>query len=143
MKKATKAADLQEAIRILELKAAAQEKDIQQTFMTVSENLKPLNLVKSGVRSVFSGENKEDLINVILGIGSGFLGRKLLIGKMNGVVSKTLGRAIQWGMAGIVSKNADSIKEKAGLLIDRIFKKHKSPSNHQPTFPADYPKASS
>lgn len=143
MKKVKNATDLQEAIRALELKATSQEKDIQQTFAAVSENLKPLNLVKSGVRSVLSGENKEDLFNVVLGIGSGFLGRKLLIGKVNGAVGKTLGRAIQWGMAGLVSKNADAIKEKVGTFIDKLFKKHKSASNHAPTFQPDSTKASS
>jgi hypothetical protein len=140
MKKPKNAADLQDAIRALEIKGLAQEKDIQETFTTISENLKPLNLVKSGVRSVFSGENKEDLFNVLLGIGSGFLGRKLLIGKVNGVVGKTLGRAIQWGMAGLVSKNADTIKEKAGSLIDKVFKKHKPSTNHTPVSPTEHPK---
>jgi hypothetical protein len=140
MKKPKNAADLQEAIHVLELKVASQERDIQETFASVSENLKPLNLIKNGVRSVISGENKEDLFNVILGIGSGFLGRKLLIGKGNGVIGKTLGRAIQWGMAGLVSKNAETIKEKAGSVIDRIFKKHKPQSNHVPAASPELPK---
>jgi hypothetical protein len=139
MKTHKNADDLREAIAALELKSIAQEKDIQETFTSISENLKPVNLIKSGVRSVFSGEHKEDLINVVLGIGSGFLGRKLLVGKVNGIMGKTLGRAIQWGMAGLVSKNADAIKEKAGSLIDRLFKKHKPESSHTPVLRSEGP----
>jgi len=82
-----------------------------------------MNLVKSGFRSVFTGEHKGDVLNALLGLGSGFLSRKLILGKANGFVGKTVGKAIQWGMAGIVSKNADKIKEKAGEIIDRLFKK--------------------
>jgi hypothetical protein len=126
------AKDLSLAIEELELKAAAQKREMQQTFAVVSENLKPGNLVKSGIRSVFSGNHNEELINVLIGVGTGFLSRRLLLGKPHGFVGKTLGKALQWGMAGLVSKNADRIKEKAGEVIDAIFKKNKTGSNHSP-----------
>jgi uncharacterized coiled-coil protein SlyX len=124
--------ELSRAITELELKAASQKKDIQESFKAVSENLKPLNLVKNGLRSVFSGEHKADLFNALLGLGSGFLSRKLLLGKTSGMVGKTVGKAIQWGIAGLVSKNAETIKEKAGALIDKLFKSHKPQTNHTP-----------
>ncbi len=130
--KAKNADDLAQAIAELELKAAAQKRDIQETFEAVSENLTPLNLVKSGVQSVFSGEHKEEIFNVLIGLGTGILSRRLILGKTNGFIGKTVGKAIQWGMTGLVSKNAEKIKEKAGDLIDRIFKRHKPGSNHSP-----------
>src|ERR1700730_17801804 len=108
--------DLALAIAELELRAAVQKKDIQETFIAVSENLKPVNLIKNGVRSVFSGEHKEELVNVLIGRGTGILSRKLILGRTSGFVGKTVGKAIQWGMAGLVSKNAEKIKEKAGEL---------------------------
>lgn len=124
--------DLALAIAELELKAAVQKKDLQESFIAVSENLRPVNLIKNGVRSVFSGEHKEELVNVLIGLGTGILSRKLILGKTSGFVGKTVGKAIQWGMAGLVSKNAEKIKEKAGELIDKIFHKHKPGSNHSP-----------
>jgi hypothetical protein len=99
----------------------------------VSENLKPMNLVKSGFRSVLNSGNKEDIFNVLLGLGSGFLGRRLLLGKAKGVVGKTVGQAIQWSVAGLISKNAEAIKEKAGVWIDKLFKKKHPDSNHTPS----------
>ena len=42
----TNAEELTRAIAELELKAAAQKRDIQETFAEVSESLKPVNLVK-------------------------------------------------------------------------------------------------
>ena len=126
----TNSEELAEAIAVLELKAAAQKREIEETFHVVSENLKPLNLVKNGFRSVFSGENKGDLFNALIGLGSGLLSRKLILGKTNGFVGKTVGKAIQWGMAGLVSKNAEKIKEKAGGIIDRLFK-HKETTSRR------------
>ncbi len=124
--------DLDKAIAELELKAAAQKREIEETFKVVSENFKPLNLIKSGFRSVFSGGNKSDLLNILLGMGSGLLSRKLFVGKPKGFIGKTVGKAVQWGMAGLVSRNAERIKEKAGELIDKLFKKPRSGSNHTP-----------
>ena len=118
----TNSEELAEAIAALELKAAAQKREIGETFATVSESLKPINLVKNGFRSIFSGEHKADLFNGLIGLGSGLLSRKLILGRTNGFVGKTIGKAIQWGMAGLVSQNAEKIKEKAGGIIDRLFK---------------------
>jgi hypothetical protein len=122
-KTVTNSEELAEAIAELELKAAGQKREVEEAFGVVTENFKPLNLMKHSLHSVFSGENKGDLLNALLGLGSGFLSRKLIIGKSKGFLGKTVGKAIQWGMAGIVSKNADKIKEKAGSIIDRLFKK--------------------
>jgi hypothetical protein len=136
-KKVTNSDELAAAIAELELRAAAQKQDIQETFMAVSENLRPLNLVKNGFRSVFSGEHKEDILNALIGLGSGFLSRRLILGRSTGFMGKTVGKAIQWGMAGLVSKNAEKIKEKAGELIDRFFRKNKSQTNHSPASEAE------
>jgi hypothetical protein len=132
MKKLVKnSKDLEQAIAELELKAASQRKDIEETFSSVAENLKPLNLVKNGVRSIFSPEHREELVNAMVGLGTGVLSRKLLIGKGKGILGKAAGKAMEWGIAGLVSNNAEKIKEKAGALIDKIFRK-KSGSNHSP-----------
>src|SRR5258705_7893590 len=120
--------ELAEAIASLELKAAAQRKEVEESFNVVSENLKPFNLMKNGIRYLLSGEHKGDFLNALIGLGSGLLSRKLILGKSNVFVGKTVGKAIQWGMAGLISQNAEKIKEKAGGIIDRLFKhKAKSP----------------
>ena len=80
----------------------------------------------------FQEKHKEDLLKALIGMGTGLLSRKLIIGKANGFVGKTVGKVIQWGMTGMVSKNADKIKEKASEIIDRFFRKHKATSNHIP-----------
>lgn len=125
-------AELKVAIAELELIAATQKNDLQKTYSRVSENLKPVNLVKSGIRTVFSGELKGDLVSAVLGLGTGFLSRKLVLGKSRGFFGKTAGLALEWGMAALVSKNAVKIKEKAGELIDKVFRRNKLHTNHFP-----------
>jgi hypothetical protein len=137
-RKITNGAELEDAIAALEIKAAAQKRDIQESLAELSESLKPVNLVKESARFVFSGKNREGLVNVLIGLGTGFLSRKLLLGKSHGVIGKTLGKAVQYGMAGIISQNAEKIKETAGIWIDRLFKRNKPASNHTPAkIPSD------
>jgi hypothetical protein len=131
-KKPENAKDLSRAISDLEERVSRQKKEIEETFLIVSENLKPANLFKNGVRSVLSGSHNDELVNILIGMGTGFVSRKLLLGKPHGFVGKTVGKALQWGMTGLVSKNAESIKETAGKVIDWIFRKNKSDSNHVP-----------
>jgi hypothetical protein len=129
--KVTNADELALAISQLETRAEAQKKDIEETFKRVSENLKPLNLIKNGVRSVFTEENRGDLLNALFGLGTGMLSRKLLLGRAKGLFGKSMGKAVEWGIAGLVTNNAEKVKEKAGWLIDKIFrKKHKQPTNN-------------
>jgi hypothetical protein len=129
--KVTNADELALAISQLEIKANAQKKDIEETFKRVSENLKPLNLIKNGVRSVFTEENRGELINALFGLGTGMLSRKLLLGRAKGLFGKSMGKVVEWGIAGLVTNNAEKVKEKAGWLIDKIFrKKHTHPAGN-------------
>jgi hypothetical protein len=125
-KKVTNADDLALAISELELTVEEQRKDIKETFKRVSDKLKPFNLIKNGVRSVFTEEHRGDLINALFGLGTGMLSRKLLLGRTRGLLGKSMGKVVEWGIAGLVTNNAEKVKEKAGWWIDKIFKKKHS-----------------
>jgi hypothetical protein len=60
------------------------------------------------------------------------LSRKLFLGRTKGFLGKSVGKAVEWGIAGLVTNNAEKIKDKAAVWIDKIFKK-KSSSNHTPS----------
>jgi hypothetical protein len=124
--------ELTRAIAELELRASVQKKEIQDTYAVVSENIRPANLVKNGVRSVFSGKYNDEMLNILIGMGSGMLSKKLFFGRARGFLGKTAGTALEWGMAALVSNNAEKIKEGGSKLIDRIFRKNKTESNHIP-----------
>jgi hypothetical protein len=129
-------AELNEAIEVLERKADLQKQELKDHFSGVMDNLKPINLIKHGLQSTFSGENKQDLLKAAIGLGSGILGRKLLMGRFGGnILRKLIGAALEFGVVGIVSKNAQKIKEKGSELIEFFFHKKKSihtgPSNSE------------
>ena len=119
--------ELNEAIEELEKKADLQKQELKDHFSGVMENIKPINIIKHGLQSAFSGGNKTDLLKAVVGIGSGILGRKLLVGRAGGnVLRKIIGAALEFGVVGLVAKNAERIKEKGSELIEKFFHRKKS-----------------
>ena len=122
-------AELDEAIEMLEEKAKFQKQELKEYFSDVMEGLKPIHLIRHLIQSAFSGGNKQDLLKAAIGLGSGILGRKLMMGKSGGsIIRRVLGAALEFGLCGIVAKNAEKIKEKGSELIERFFRRKNS--NH-------------
>ncbi|MBS1597729.1 MAG: hypothetical protein JST75_05860 [Bacteroidetes bacterium] len=128
MKKITSVKDLHEAIQELELKKSDQLVVIQNQFADFYETLKPANIIKNTFQSVFSSsDSRSNIVGSVIGLGTGLLSKKLLVGKSVNVFRKMLGAAVEFGIAGLIAKNATRIKEKGSDLIGKIFKKnHKS-----------------
>jgi len=139
----TSATELHEVIEDLEKKASCQKEELKEHFSGVMENLKPINLIKHGLQSAFSGDNKQDLLKAAIGLGSGILGRKLVMGRLgNGLLRKVIGTALEMGVIGMVVKNAEKLKEKGSDLMEKIFHKKRSSGPKLPALhdkkPANY-----
>lgn len=132
----TTSAELNEAIEDLERRSSLQKQELKEQFAGTMENLKPINLIKHGLQSTFSGENKQDLLKAAIGLGSGILGRKLMMGRSGGgIIRKVIGAALEMGVVGVVVKNADKLKEKCSDLLNKIFHKKKAGGPVPPALP--------
>ncbi len=107
---------LTDAIAALEMKTNTQKNIISNHFFYLEENLRPVNLIK---------KHKEIIIIGILGLGSGYIIRRLLMKKSTGFMAKVAGSLIQWGLAGLVSKNAEKIRTNAGPVARRVINRTK------------------
>ena len=136
----TSSAELNEAIEDLERRVSLQKQELKEHFAGTMENLKPINLIKHGLQSTFSGENTQDLLKAAIGLGSGILGRKLMMGKSGGgIIRKVVGAALEMGVVGVVVKNAEKLKGKGSELLDKIFHKKKAGGPVPPALPGKKP----
>ncbi len=108
--------DLHLAIASLEKKSDIQKNNIVDSFDNLEENLNPFNLIK---------KHKEIILIAALGLASGFLIRRLLLKKSTGLIAKMVGTAIQWGLTGLFTKNAEKIRAGAGPIARRVLKRNK------------------
>jgi hypothetical protein len=79
--------DLVGVIAILEKKTITQENTIATAYFNLEENLKPINLIR---------KNKEIVLLLALGLGAGFLVRRLLLKTSTGLIANMAGTIIQW-----------------------------------------------
>ena len=110
--------DLDLAIASLEKKTDIQKNLIANSFYQLQENLKPINIIK---------KHKEIILIGVLGLGAGYLIRKLLVKKSTGLMAKTVVTLIQWGVAGLLSKNVHKLRPNGGPVARRVLNRNKLP----------------
>ena len=118
--------DLKAAIIRLEQQNKIQKNLVVEQFHTTYESLKPVNILKSSLNKVVHSPGVvENVINATIGLGAGFLSKKILLGGSRGILNKLLGTAVEFGVAGLVSKKSGSIKSGGISLFNKLFKPKK------------------
>ena len=127
MKTKNETDSLNELIITMEKKRAYQLELLKEQFPVACESLKPLNLIKSAFHEVTnSPEIKGNLLNNAIGLGTGFVSKKIVMGNSHNPIKKVLGTLLQFGVANLVSKHSEDIKLIGGNLLSRIFRSRKT-----------------
>ena len=113
---------LKEAIKALEVKQANDRILLEEQMLFTYESLKPSNILKNIFKDFASSENlKNEFVNTAVAVTSGFITKKVIIGKSNNLALKLVGLAFQFGITSLVSKNYDVIKDVFNQFINRIL----------------------
>ncbi|WP_460552522.1 hypothetical protein [Ferruginibacter profundus] len=123
---------LQETIVALQQKQAQELHLLKEQFHTTYEGLKPINLIKNTFHDVTSSpEVKSSIVNNAIGLATGYLSKKLLIGGTHNPIKKILGAIVEFSVASFVAKRADDFKPAA----KEESEENKQPKeNEQPVF---------
>ena len=112
---------LAQAIAVLEIRQSEEKLLIKEETSEFVDSLKPINLLRSVVRSVRdSPETKEDILHGVVGLGTGFLANKVLLGSLQGPLKKILGFIMQSAITSASVKYPEVIKNK-GIDIFKNF----------------------
>ncbi len=125
MKKIQSADELKNAILELEARKVVEEQALKDQFHETLEIFKPSNLLKNTVSEVSaSPQFKHNILNLALGLGAGYVTKKIATGKKAGLLAKSVGTALQFGVTSLIAKNKANEQEvahKKGSLLKRIF----------------------
>jgi len=109
-------------IKVLEIKQAEEGQILKEQIIVTYENLKPSNILKNVVKEFYSSENlKDELIATAISVTSGFITKKLVVGKSNNQILKLVGLAIQFAMTNLVAKKMETLKEATLNFINRFI----------------------
>lgn len=129
---------LKERITILEAKQAEESILLKEQINSTFDNLKPLNLIKNAFKDFTSSpETKSDLLNAAVGIATGALTNKLLIGTSAGLIKKVGTIALELGLVKILTQNSDKIGAKATEWIKTLIAKRKKSRKNKNREPSE------
>jgi hypothetical protein len=127
MKNRNETDSLNELIVLQEQKYDMDLELLKDQFHVAYESLKPINLIKNLFHEVTaSPEIKNDMVSNVIGLGTGFLSKKLLINGSHNPAKRVFGTLIQFAVANLVSKHSDNIKTIGGNLLKYFFAKNKN-----------------
>lgn len=126
MKKTNETDSLNELILVQQHQYNLELRLLKEQLHIAYESVKPVNLIKNIVHDVTaSPEIKSDIGSTIMGLVTGFISKKLVVGntKKSGIFKKLFGTLIQFTVGNAVAKHTDDIKAVGSVLINDFFKK--------------------
>lgn len=130
MKPITTAEELRNAIRILEIDQTLKEQLLKEQFYLTYESLKPVNLIKSALNEVTTSPYLTDnILGATVGLISGYISKKIAVGRSGSTIRKILGSLLQFGVTNIVAQHTDKLKS----VVESIFQNflHKDEMNSE------------
>jgi hypothetical protein len=126
MQQITSTVDLKEAIRQLEIKSNLEETCLKEDFQYALKSLNPFNILSDTIdRATSTPLLLDNIIGTLLGLATGFLSKKIIIGKTGNRLRVLFGSVIQYVVLNLISQRSNAIKSIGLHLVQSIFKNKK------------------
>jgi hypothetical protein len=111
MKKINQSDVLNETIILLENKQAEELFFLKHQFQLTYQSLKPLNILKSAFSEMTTSPDlKGNLISNAIGMSTGYLTKKVLLGLTHNPIKRILGTLLQFVITNVVTRHSDTLK---------------------------------
>jgi hypothetical protein len=88
--------------------------------------LSPSNFLKTTLQDAIALPDLQDgIVNNAIGLATGFLSKKILIGSTHNPIKKVLGSIFQLVVTSYISKHSNAIKNVSESIINKVFNKQK------------------
>lgn len=123
---------LENAIQELEMEQTVKLHNLKEQLHLTFESLKPVNIVVNTLKDIASSPVLTDnIFSNILGLSTGYLSKKIIVGKSRNVFKNILGSVLQYGISNFVSNHAEAIKTIGNSFFQNFIAKKKS-NTHTP-----------
>lgn len=104
---------LKENIAVLKFKQEEDLAILKWQLETTFDSLKPQNLLKSAIMSMTSVTGlKNNLVSNAIGLTTGYLSKKIILGDSHNPVKKILGSILQFIITNVVAKKTNTFQLK-------------------------------
>jgi len=124
MGKISSSAVLLETIQILEVERDIEGRILKEQFQLTYERFKPVNLLRSTFLEVTSTPNLlNNVVDTALGLATGYLSKKIVIGASGKILRKLLGVVVQLGVTNSVVQHPYNIRSIGQFLFHHFLDK--------------------
>jgi hypothetical protein len=121
--------ELKNAIRLAEVRLSTNGQLLKEQLLLTYDSLKPANLIRSTLKEITSSPFLiGNLAGSVIGLTTGYLSNKIVIGSSASVLKRLIGSVLQFGITNIISKNSEVIKSGSRSLFRHLFSKKKTNS---------------
>lgn len=126
MKKRAYKTELQDAIQLLEAEKGVKLELMKDQFHQITANLHPANLIQNTLKEISSSPYLVDnLLSGGVGLVTGFLSKKIVVGGSNNIFKRVLGNVLQFGVTNLIAQNPKAIWSIGQYISQRFFNKEK------------------
>jgi len=121
MQKLTAADTLKNSISVLEQRQREEGMLLKNQLSATLESIKPVNILRKIIGDIAEpSELKDNLIQTVTGLISGYVSRKMLVRSSKNPLLRLVGVLVQYGVTNFVSKNSDSIKTLGMYYLNKL-----------------------
>ncbi len=121
MQKTTAAEALKKSILVLEQRKIEEGKLLQEQFAITYQSLKPINIIRKVISDFAEPAGlKENLMQTITGLVSGYFSRKILVRSSKNPFLRLAGVFLQYGVTNFVAKHSDTIKTIGTYYLNQL-----------------------
>jgi hypothetical protein len=122
MQNITSVSGLKNAIQVLEVEQGIKGRLLKEQISITYESLKPANLLRNTMKDLFSSQYlMENISGTAMGAASGFLIKKIFIGKSANKLRKIIGAILQLGITNFIAQNSDQIRSFGRTIFQYFF----------------------
>jgi hypothetical protein len=97
---------------------------LKEQLLLTYDSLKPASLIRSTLKEITSSPFLiGNLAGSVIGLTTGYLSNKIVIGSSVSVLRRLIGSVLQFGITNIISKNSEVIKSGSRSFFRHLFSK--------------------
>jgi len=121
MQKIASAADLKDAIQLLEAEQVEKGRIVKEQLYTTFETLKPANLIANALNDIKKSPYLiENILGAATGLITGFYSNKLIFNPRGNKLKKLIGVILQFGVTNLVARNQGTIRSIGQVLFKHL-----------------------
>jgi hypothetical protein len=129
MQKKDSAEELKNNIRLVQVTQSENRVLLKEQLLLTYDSIKPSSLIRSTLKEVTSSPFLVgNLAGTVIGLTTGYLSNKVVIGSSASLLRKLFGRILQFGVTRIISKNSGVIELYGKSIFKHLFSKRKTDS---------------